>query len=358
MALALVGGYFLVPYVRARQHLAAAERALDDRDFATAKDRLEKYLATRPDDPTAHLLLARTARRAQKDDEAAALLGDARRRYPDDAPIKRESQLFRMQQGDLPEVNAALSEGLARPEAADPLALEAALVGGLKLLLPSFLEGETAAGGKAAPFLAKVNQGADLWLRARPGRADQVEGLVWRGLTRAYANDAPGAQADFRAALALDPAHHDARLHLAMAVLQESPREGADHLHQLLSQKPADPRIKYTLAGVLRSVGRPDEARRLLDEVLATNPNNVATLLERGALATDQGELAAAERLLARAVALAPDDPKVNFALASCLRAAGRTAEAKTYQDRFLRIQDDRRKQMEQAGRPAPAPPR
>ena len=42
----------------------------------------------------------------------------------------------------------------------------------------------------------------------------------------------------------------------------------------------------------------------------------------------------------------------MNFALASCLRAAGRTAEAKTYQDRFLRIQDDRRKQMEQVGRP------
>ena len=67
-----------------------------------------------------------------------------------------------------------------------------------------------------------------------------------------------------------------------MAVLQESPREGADHLQHLLAQNPADPRIKYTLAGALRSVGRPDEARRLLDEVLASNPNNVATLLERG----------------------------------------------------------------------------
>ena len=117
MAVALVGGYFLVPYLRAGQHLAAAERALDARDFATAKDRLEKYLAIRPDDPAAHLLLARTARRAQKDDEAATLLTDARRRFPDDASLKRESQLFRMQQGDLPEVDAALSEclGAGRP---------------------------------------------------------------------------------------------------------------------------------------------------------------------------------------------------------------------------------------------------
>ncbi len=44
------------------------------------------------------------------------------------------------------------------------------------------------------------------------------------------------------------------------------------------------------------------------------------------------------------AIRLAPDDPQVNLALATCLRMAHRPAEAQRYQDRFEKLDADRRK--------------
>jgi len=336
----VVVGYFLGQHLRASYHLAAAERALDQRDFSEAKSRLDKCLALRPDDPTVFLLLARTARRAEKYEEAASQLTVARGKFPTDASLDRERFLLRMQQqGDWSEVEAALSECLARGDAADPLTLEAAIIGGLKPLLFAYAQIETLPGGKAFPFLLKVQQSTELWLRLRPNRPDQAQGLTWRGLTHAYANDKPKSLADFRAALELDPNHHDAQFQLAMSIFQESPLAAAGHLERLLQNDPDDDPVKYSLALIYRNTGRPNDARRLLDEILVTQPDNLMALIERGSLAIDERQFDVAERHLLHAIALSPENPQANFVFAAYLRAAGRLAEAETYHKRFLRIQ-------------------
>jgi Flp pilus assembly protein TadD len=75
-------------------------------------------------------------------------------------------------------------------------------------------------------------------------------------------------------------------------------------------------------------------------------------------MAVDAGQFDRAEEWLSRAQKLAPGDPRTNFALAACLRAAGRGDEAKAYHDRYLRIEDERRKQFEQVAPPAPGGPK
>lgn len=335
-----VGGYFLGRHFLASHHLAAAERALDERNFSEAKIQLDKCLSLRPDDPTVCLLLVRTARRAEKYEEAVVQLSAAREKFPGDTSFDRERFLLRIQQqGDWAEVGSVLSECLAHGETADPLALEAAIVGGLKPLLFAFTRLETLPGGKAYSFLQKVQQGTELWLRLRPNRPDQAQGLTWRGLTHAYANDKPKSLVDFRAALELDPNHHDARLQVAMSISQESPLEAAGHLERLLRHHPDDDPVKYSLAIIYRNMGRSNDARRLLDEILSTRPDNLMALIERGSLAIDERQFDVAERYLSHAIALSPENPQVNFMFASYLRAVGRPAEAETYHKRFLHIQ-------------------
>jgi tetratricopeptide (TPR) repeat protein len=354
---AVLGGYFLVQYLRAQKHLAGAEQALEQRNFPEAKAQLARSLAIRSENAETSLLAIRIARRARQTKEAGELVRLHQQKYPADKLLAREARLLQTQQGNISDIDSILTESLARGNAADPLELEAALVGGTNLLQIAFAQRETSPGGRMSAFLLKVQSGASLWLQMRPATPDQVEGLVWRGLTRAYANDSPGSIADFRAALALDPTHHDARLSLAFATLQEFPAEAAGHLQLLRQHSPNDLHIAYPLAIAYRSMGRMEAAEQLLDEMLAVEPNNVPGLIERGLLALDQGQFAEAERRLSQAQAQAPDDPRANFTLAACLRTVGKVAEAKEYHARFLRLQDERLKQFEQAG-PAPVAPR
>jgi tetratricopeptide (TPR) repeat protein len=356
--LAVAGAFLLGRHLLAEKRFAAAERALDQRNFAEAQAQLSRCQSLRSDDPDDLLLAVRIARRSRANEETDAQIRTYLQKYSRGAEIEREIRLFRTQQGSPREVDTALTEALGRGDAADPWELEAAVVGGIELMFAAFYRGDTVPGAPAYPFLQKVQGGANLWLQLRPAVPDQVEGLVWRGRMRAYSNDRVGGLGDFRAALVLDPEHRDARLQLALAVQQEAPVEAAGHLEILRKRYPDDGLVRYTLASLYRVTGRPEEARNLLDAILAAEPDSVLALLERGALAVDQGQLDRAEQCLVRAQKRAPEDPRTNFALSICLRAAGRPDEAKTFHDRSVRLVEERRKQFEQLAPPAPGAPR
>ena len=340
----LTAGYFLGRYTWAQYHLAAVDRALATREYGAADARLNQALWAWEDE-SSRLLAARLSRRAGRFEEAIERLRAYRQDYPEGPAFDREVRFLRMEQGDLGTVNGGLDASLRRDTAADPVELEAALAGGAKASLAAFTSGETAVGGRAMPLVAKVLQAAELWLRLRPAAADQAQGLVWRGIARNCLNDRPGSLADLRAALELDPTLAEARLHLALVLILTEPEVAAEHLRVLLRQEhPDDIMVRMTLAWLARNTGRPDEARRLLDDVLAAQPRNAAALLERGSLAHDEGQLDDAERWLSRAYEASPDNPKVSFALAALLRAKGRGAEAQVYTDRFQRLDDERKR--------------
>lgn len=353
--LVAIAVYEVGRYGWAVYQFGAAERALASRNSDAAETHLNRALRAWADEPS-RLLAARVARRAGRYEEAVERLRLYRQEYPSGQSFDRELRFLRMEQGDPVLIERALNGCLIQDRSADPEELEAALVGGAKRSLAAFTRGETAVGGRAMPFVAKVLQAADLWLRLRPAAADQAQGLVWRGIARNCLNDRPGSLADFRAALELDPTLPEARLHLALVLTLTEPEVAAEHLRVLLAQEhPDDIMVRMTLAWLDRNTGRPDEARRLLDDVLAAQPRNAAALLERGSLAHDEGQLDDAERWLSRAFEVSPDNPKVNFALAALLRAKGRAGEAQRYTDRYLRLEEERLKRGEPA--PAPGPP-
>jgi len=244
--------------------------------------------------------------------------------------------LARVQQGDLREAAMLVSYCTDQPEAPEtPEVLEAVIEGSLRAW--------TAALARALvpsdQLVAAARTALDLWGRSRPGLADQVQGLVWRGRMHVLTQDHLRAVADFRAAVALDREHFEARWYLCTAVAQKAPEEALAHLRILRERYPENQQVCLVLASVCRNLGHLEEAGQMLDAFLAANPNDVSALLDRGKTALDAQQSADAERWLRRAETLAPNEAEVNLALSRCLRLAGRAQEAQRYLDRFHEIE-------------------
>jgi tetratricopeptide (TPR) repeat protein len=348
--------YALGTHLWSRHHYRAAEEALDRRDLADAGAHLEKYLAVSPHDLTARLTAARTARRRHDYDEARRHLSLFTRDNGPTEAVELELQLLWAQQGDLTEAARLLTFCEDHPDDQEtPLQLEAAIEGSLVGLAEPYSAALTYGGGRWEGYLARVRRGADLWLRLRTGRADQVEGRVWRAQAEVYANDLLEAKVDVGKALELDADHFGARLQMAFLLEQEAPAEAAVHLELLLARQPDNERVRFELAEVQRGLGHLDEASDLLDALLASNPDHLHALLTRGrvAMEAEPPQPKEAERWLRRALALAPDDPEVNLGLADCLRMTpDRASEAADYRDRFIRLDAERARRAR-----SPAPP-
>jgi Flp pilus assembly protein TadD len=137
----------------------------------------------------------------------------------------------------------------------------------------------------------------------------------------------------------MDPDHVKARLYLVALLSLEEPKEALSHLHRLHRRAPDDPQVRYWLATLLHSLGGLEQARKVLDEGLASSPDDVNFLLERGLVALDERQFPESERWLRRALSLAPNVPEVHLALSRCLRAAGRAEEATRHLERSRQLE-------------------
>lgn len=316
-----------------------ARHALARRDFQSASLHLQKYLNTNPNDAEALLLAAQTARRQRNFKSAKRLLQDYEEQHGNNAEWDLEQRLLRLQNGDLEESEAFWAYCVEHPQ--DPETaqiLEVFIVGNLKALEPAFAMGQTVAGGSAVPHVARLREAVDLWLRQRPRQVDQVQGLVWRSQVNTLANDYSNAVSDVQTALKLDPNDFQALLQLAMTTTQDAPKTAVIQLEHLRQREPFDNQVRFVLASVYRSLGRLEEARKILDEMLASNPDQFAILSERGKLSIDMENPREAERFLRRAVELAPNDPGIRLSLSRCLRLAGKGSDADLEHDKFRNL--------------------
>jgi tetratricopeptide (TPR) repeat protein len=312
-------------------HANAAQTALAQRDFPQARQHLACCRRAWPSDSETLLLASQAARRDGDLDGASRLLTACREANGLPEAIALERKLLRLQSGDLTDADDFLrfcGNSPDRPEAA--LFLEALIVGCLE-----------------AMDLRRARRGVDLWLANHPGKHDQLQGLLWRGDIAIRSGDAENAQADYRRAVEIDPAHEGARLRLAEVLTRYSPREALDHLEQLRQRRPGDRGVQLNLARCRRALGDHQEARELLDQLLAEVQNDRAVLLERGLVELDLQDTPAAQRWLRRAEKLNPDRRDVNLALARCLRLAGKQAEAQRYQDRVAQIDAEMQRRID-----------
>lgn len=321
--LLVVGVGLSVPYRswRIQERLRAARQALASRHLERAREHLLAYLEARPNSAEAHLLLARTARHAGRFDEAEVQLDVCQLLQAMPEEILLERALLTAQGGDLFQ-EKELWEQVAAGHPESALILEALARGYRKNYL-------------LQPMLDALRA----WLEREPGC---VEALLLRGWVHEQQKDYPYAVEEYRRAVAADPGHEEARVRLAQAlVLLGNLTEAVGLFQELRRQRPADPRVGLGLAQCWRHRGRPQQARRLLEELVANNPGEFPLLLELGQLLVEEGDAVAGEVWLRKALKRSPHDYQAHHSLAVSLRQQGRHEEARKVLARVKELEAD-----------------
>jgi tetratricopeptide (TPR) repeat protein len=146
----------------------------------------------------------------------------------------------------------------------------------------------------------------------------------------------------YRRILELDPENDDVRLQFAGQLNQVRQYQEALEQYQHLRSRLGDtPQILAGMASCLSVLNRPDEARRLLEQVLAQEPHNGLALAERGRLALEYDSPAEAERWLRRAAAECPAERTVLYNLFQCLQRIGKQEEAAEIKAKFTALDSD-----------------
>lgn len=167
------------------------------------------------------------------------------------------------------------------------------------------------------------------WLKREP---HNVRALELRGATYVSGKGVVKGTEDFRRVLELDPNRWATRWRLIEGLLAlGSYEEAAGHLERFAQNNRDDPAIASRLARCYNMLGRPDEARRVIDGALAAHPDDVDCLRTRGHLAmtSRDPDPVAAEPFLRRAAALAPEDYQSQNLLFQSLQQQGKVEEAK-----------------------------
>jgi Tfp pilus assembly protein PilF len=340
-----VGGYVAYDWVwGADFHLRAAEEALDRGDFAQAEAHVTLVLDSRPNNPEAHLLAARIARRAIQPIlpragetvgyslalSGARTVGSYDKAEQHLTKYKKlggvpelyilEQDLLKAQSGALSPVEDDLKAWIAKDPPETVLILEALIKGYL-----------------LAYRLPEALACLDQWL----DRREDIQALIWRGWVREWLRDVFNAKKDYLRALELDPEKDEARLRLAEMLVTTAPAEAVDHFEILYRRQPADPEVVLGLVLCRRAFGETEEARQLLDQLLARQPRNSAALLQRGVMAMVENQPAQAERWLRQAVALEPYGRLVNYHFFLCLERLGKKEEAQKVRGRLNKITED-----------------
>ncbi len=318
--------------------------AIDRRDFIGANALLSKRVEEHPHDADLRLLAARTARRGGDFQLAAKHLSLYPTRSRPNAEHDLEHSLLNAQQGRRDEIERLFTEYIAKPDSPNAaFVMEACITGAMSVLMsdPSKLIDPDSGN---LSIVARLHTAIDFWLRARPGRADRAEGLFWKGRLYHYSREHAKSLTTLREALKLDPDHIQARLDLAYHLWNESPEESLMHIELLRERHPENLKIKQHLAASYRMLGRAAEARRLLEELMAVDSQDVPTLVELGLLNLDEGKLNAAEPLLQRAYELAPNQADTNLAQCRHRQLAGKLDESEKYRKQFEEIEAMRRR--------------
>jgi len=320
-----LGGLGAGRYFYARYQFRAAEQAAARYDFDEAERRLAAGLGVHPGSAALHLRMARVARRATHYDLAAEHLRECQRLEGKNSDNALEALLLQAQIGDIADVENLLLEQVADGSPDANLILEALARGYIHIY--------------------HLDAAMGCLNRLLEREPDNVSALLLRASLWNTAGNYDGALEDCRRAVEAQPEHRVARLRLGEALLTSKQPEEALLQFEYLRQRPGGDTADV-LVGVARShrqLGHAEEARQVLDELLARDPAHGSALVERGKIALDSESPAEAEKWLRRVVADYPFDAQANYLLAQALRKQGREDEASPYEAARTRIERDRK---------------
>lgn len=297
-------------------HFRAAERALARHQFADARVQLVECRRVWPSDGETLLLAARAAERDGDAAEAERLLTAAEAGNP--AGVALERNLRRLRAGDLSDATRYFTTAATRRGEPDS-----------KLILDGLIAGAL----KAGQF-DYARRCVALWDESHSDPWDHAQSKAWQGEIAYRTGLADVAVAHLREAFTTLPGDAAIRLMLAEVLIQYAPAEAKQHLDALRAKRPDDRGLAIRLASCHRALGEPEEATRLLDDLIARSDRDVPALLERGRVALDVRKIDDAERWFRKAEGLVPQDREVQVSLARCLELAGKSAEAQAYRDK------------------------
>jgi tetratricopeptide (TPR) repeat protein/cytochrome c5 len=283
----------------------------------------------------AELARLSAARQARRDDNCAAADQDLATcwRLPGIVnAIDMEEELLGVQQGDLRQ-EKEWKKRSENPTDEGILILEALAKGNLA----------TAQFNEARTY-------ADEILKRQP---EQARALWLRGRAWVQVQQEEKGQDDLERAVQLEPQAAVIRLSLADLLHKLGHVQKAlTHYEKVCREGSTDTRVALRLAHCLQDQGRLNDAREVLDWLLAAQPDSIAGLVERSRLAIRMDQVDAAEKWLREALKLAPENMEASRVLVLCLKAQQKTdAEFEKKWEANQRQQADFRLKLHEAGR-------
>lgn len=146
-------------------------------------------------------------------------------------------------------------------------------------------------------------------------------------------NDFPGAIAQYRKALAVDPQLPGIHFELGQAMLMNSTdepsrREAEQQFQLALAANPTDAESAYMLGEIEWLRSNPEAALKDYEHALALRPDFVDARIAAGKALTRLGRPQEALEQLQQAIRLDPQNEVAHYRLAQAYRALGRTADA------------------------------
>jgi len=150
------------------------------------------------------------------------------------------------------------------------------------------------------------------------------------------------AEEQYRAALSIYPEFRDARVNLAMALIQERrPQEGLDLLLIAARESPSDADIAVNLGTAHKALGDFALAEAEFRRALQLDPRSARAWNNLGSIELPRGHLEAAIEDLTQAVSLDPGLAIYRVNLADALNAASRRREAAGQFEAAYRLESD-----------------
>jgi predicted Zn-dependent protease len=306
LALAALATWWSFCHAQYRYHFQAARRALTAHDTDLARVHVHQCLALQ-DQPEGRLLAAQAARLAGDYEAAEAHLRVCEATADVPVEVQRERALLQIQQGDFRGPIDYLQSTATSPE--PPADVLEAMAHGLEATL--FFD-------QAAVCLQRLFE-----KDPEHPRAHVLAGDIF--LRKRHAEP---ALHEFQTAVEQLPDAFRPRLRLAECLLELGQvRQAAAHLEALRDRYANRPELMLAEARVAVYCARPQEARDILQRLLAAHPNHLDALVTLGQLEFHQGEPRDGLPPLQHAVALYPDKPEAWEGLAHCRAALGNSAE-------------------------------
>jgi tetratricopeptide (TPR) repeat protein len=276
-----------------------------------------------------HRLAARAARRDGDFEEADRLIHECQDTLHDDsAETVLEWAMLRAAMGDLDATAEPLRDAARREPRLIPLVLEALAEGYLTM-------------SRILDALSTT----DDWLAREP---NNPQAWFVRGQIHRQVGAVQEIVVDYQHVLDVDPERTEARWWMAVALLEIGRyQEAYQHLCIVQQQRRDDGDVSVRLAMCLYRLDRQQEARELLDGVLAAHPEHGLALLTRGQIALEDGQLSEAEQWLRQAARLLPYDYKTQSKLADCLRQQDKLEEAQQQRTRAEDLYERRQQQTQ-----------